>query len=143
MAGFTDMDPGACNCLTYTACAPCYIPNANLTISWVGSGGPGSATMTHIVSGGVSYWNSPCVNGIGYDMYCYAGQIYIQFNVYSSSACPGSPVNYCANILASSGHILTESSITCSPFATTLTITSASCPALYSLGFTSWTITYP
>ena len=63
---FTFQDLNGCNCATGYVCGSCIIPEANLSLSYVSSGGSGSTSLTYTsglspISGKTPAWYSPCI----------------------------------------------------------------------------------
>ena len=123
-------------------CGPCAIPEANITISWVNPlTGNGSTTMIYTAS--PQAWEALCLDGaITATMKCIGGAIQLLITYYGAT-CPASPIASCSNT-GSRPNKITLASSSCLPsFSLVFTVNGTDCPQVYSLGYTSFTITYP
>ncbi len=134
MAGVTLFDAGGCGC-PYGGlhCAPCNIPEQDLTLSYVNTLGNGSESLVYS-AGPPAVWNTGCMlshwkavlkcDGI-------PGVIILELLGYASG-CIGGP---------SSVYDLTIATYTCSPFYLTYTVDMTLNPDLWAAGFRSFTVT--
>ncbi len=118
-------------------CVGCGIPQKNLTVDWTNTiFGNGSGTMTRI---GVSAWTLNCgVSTVfaGYGIFCTNAWI---FRVTGFGFGCGSPPTSTNDTTMAAPHRIISDVLTCgASFDWTSHITAASCPDLWSLGFTSW-----
>jgi hypothetical protein len=120
------------------SCAPCPIPQKDLTVSWTNSlVGSGSAPLVFRPPG---QWNSACSNQLLYSLTCPGGQVQFAVTYFLTGTCPTGQKQSCV----SPGHnpfalLLTSSS--CSPLFLRYQCTSQICPALGNEGYSSFTIT--
>jgi hypothetical protein len=122
-------------------CSPCAIPEENLTISWVNLlGGNGSATITYSSTPSKSWTTGCCDGGLYFELLCTTGNIELRAYFFTSGSCPTGTTEYCSN-LESSPLELTLSSLTCTPFSLTFSVSSSDCPTLYGDGNTQFTVT--
>jgi hypothetical protein len=130
----------------FLVCAPCAIPEKDLTISWVNPiEGNGSDTLVYSGSG---TWTTGCSGGAGignqliFTYGCNGGNTELRVYYFISGSCPTGQTNYCSN-LRSSGFQLVEGSAVCSPYSVPFTLTSGTCPVLAASGFTGFTVSDP
>ena len=120
------------------ACHPCKIPKADLTLSWTNSStGPGSTTL----SWNGTAWNSACTNGLLVQLSCVSGLV-LTVTYFISVNCPSGQGQSCTSP-GSVPFAITLASSTCNPFQLNYTVQSAGCPAGWTAGYTSFTITGP
>jgi hypothetical protein len=124
------------------ACSPCNIPAQNLTLSWTNVlSGNGSTTLIYS-AGPPASWASGCSNSLLYKLLCTGGNVELRVIYFTAGSCPTGTEQYCSNMRVTP-YGLTLSSYTCSPFSMTFLSRSATCPAITSSGYTSFTVTYP
>ena len=133
--------PCCCEGNAMQACSPCDLPLQDLTVSWTNPlFGPGSDTMFY--TPGPNQWLTPCLATFNsrLQILCISGPL-ILFSLISfiGVSCSGGTVS-CTNHPAVPRLSLT--SHTCSPLSLTYTVLYPAC-ALSTLGFTSFTVTYP
>jgi hypothetical protein len=120
-------------------CAPCAIPEQDLTVSWVNSIiGNGSTLLSY--SPTPPAWTSGCSNGLLYKLLCTGGQLELRVIYFATGPCPTGTQQYCSNLRVAP-YGLTLASFTCSPFAMTVVTTTASCPVLINSGYSQFTVT--
>jgi hypothetical protein len=119
-------------------CRPCSIPQKNLTLTWTNAiTGTGSVTLVYANG----QWASGCSNGLQYILLCNGGQIELRVTYWISGGCPGpGQSQYCSD-LRGAPFQLTLASATCSPLSLTFTLTSSSCPAIATAGYTQFVVT--
>jgi hypothetical protein len=123
---------------TSLACSPCAIPTHDLTLSWtnvlIGSG------STPLVYSPPGQWNSPCTNQMLFSLSCPGSNSAFSVTYFLSGSCPTGQGQSCTSPGSGPLALLLDSA-TCSPFYLHYTVTAASCPVLYTSGYTSLVIT--
>lgn len=119
-------------------CLPCAIPQRSLTLSWVNyMSGPGSTTLVFTPPG---QWGSVCTNQLLFQLACASGRVLMNVTYFLSGGCPSGQRQTCSS--ASGGPFgLTLESYSCDPFMMRYKVENTGCPALWSNGYTSLTIT--
>jgi hypothetical protein len=119
-------------------CGACQIPERNLTLSWTNPiSGPGSTTLNFQ---SCILWNTPCVNQNQYKLECAGGVLKFTVTYQLSGACPGGLQSTCVTS-GTAGHKLDPGTPACGAgFLWAITVNGTDCPALFTSGFTSFTI---
>ena len=120
-------------------CGTCTIPAANLTVSWTNPIlGDGSAPLVY--SSGPTTWLSACTNELLFELLCNQGQVEFRVTYYLSGSCPSGQSQY-ASTLRNNPYKLTRTGLVCgSSFLMTVSLSSTSCPVLWSYGYAGFTI---
>jgi hypothetical protein len=120
------------------ACTPCPIPRRDLTLSWTNPLlGAGTTTLAFAPPG---QWNSPCVNGLLFQLSCFGGSVRLAVTYFVSGDCPGGQSQSCVNPGLSPFAITLDSS-SCNPLLLHYTVGNTGCRALWGQGYTAFTIT--
>lgn len=130
------------------SCLPCSIPFRDLKIAWVNlATGNGSDTLAYNPALGT--WTTGCSGGnpsssqqVIFKFQCNEGNLELQVQYFVDGPCPTGTSDYCSN-LRTVGFELNLSKSKCFPFSIEFDLTSKSCPALFGLGFTSFTVSDP
>ncbi len=136
--GWSLFDVGTCGCCApVDICVGCSVPRQNLTVDWTNTiFGNGSGTMTRIAAGD---WQLTCGAGTvfaSYSIFCAGAWV---FRVIGFGFGCGSPPTSINDTATATPHHIISDVLTCgSSFDWTSHITAASCPDLWSLGFTNW-----
>jgi hypothetical protein len=120
-------------------CGSCSVPQENLTVSWTNPiAGNGSATLVY---SSCVLWESGCTNQLLYELVCTGSSVEFRVYYFLAGSCPTGTSQYCST-LRSSPNGLTRTGLTCgSSFL--LTCTTANCTQLGTLGYTSFSVSYP
>jgi hypothetical protein len=121
-------------------CAPCNLPQTNLTISWTNPlTGNGSATMVYSAS--PDKWVTGCCDGgLFFELLCTGGGIELRVFFFTSGVCPTGTTSFCSNLQAAPLELV-FSNHTCSPLSLVFEVNGAECPTLFSDGNTQFTVT--
>ena len=111
-----------------------------MTLSWTNLIlGNGSTALVYSGSP-AAQWTSACTNQLLYQLVCTSNQVEFRVYYFLSGSCPTGQSQYCSTSRTGPNSLVTAS-LTCgSSFLWVMSLTSTTCPAIATYGYTGFTI---